>query len=76
MDLWIRWMRSILTSRESKKLEILKDSHIGDLFSVICLVLYELIYIGAYSEIDAVQQAGDRGSRTFSYHAVFPVLLR
>ena len=32
-----------------KKLEILKDSHIGA-FSVICLVLYELIYIGAYSE--------------------------
>ena len=40
-----------------KKLEILKDSHIGA-FSVICLVLYELIYIGAYSEIDAVRQAG------------------
>ncbi|EEV00474.1 adenosylcobinamide-GDP ribazoletransferase family protein, partial [Roseburia intestinalis L1-82] len=39
------------------KLEILKDSHIGA-FSVICLVLYELIYIGAYSEIDAVRQAG------------------
>ena len=34
-----------------KKLEILKDSHIGA-FSVICLVLYELIYIGAYSEIE------------------------
>ena len=40
-----------------KKLEILKDSHIGA-FSVICLVLYELIYIGAYSEIDALRQAG------------------
>ena len=45
-----------LPARE-KKLEILKDSHIGA-FSVICLVLYELIYIGAYSEIDAVRQAG------------------
>lgn len=42
---------------EREKLEILKDSHIGA-FSVICLVLYELIYIGAYSEIDAVRQAG------------------
>ena len=38
-----------------RKLEILKDSHIGA-FSVICLVLYELIYIGAYSEINAVRQ--------------------
>ena len=40
-----------------KKLEILKDSHIGA-FSVICLVLYELVYIGAYSEISAVRRMG------------------
>lgn len=33
-----------------QKLEILKDAHIGA-FSVICLVLYYLVYIGAYSEI-------------------------
>lgn len=38
-----------------RKLEILKDAHIGA-FSVICLVLYELIYIGAYSEISTVRQ--------------------
>lgn len=72
MDLWIRWMRSILNQPREKKLEILKDSHIGA-FSVICLVLYELIYIGAYSEIDAVRQAGS-WQPDFSYHAVFPVL--
>lgn len=34
-----------------RKLEILKDSHIGA-FSVICLVFYYLIYAGAYSEIE------------------------
>lgn len=37
-------------SRE-KKMEILKDSHIGA-FSVIMLVLYGLIYLGAFSEIE------------------------
>lgn len=37
-------------SRE-RKLEILKDSHIGA-FSVICLVLYYLLYAGALSEVD------------------------
>ena len=37
-----------------RKLEILKDSHIGA-FSVICLLLYYLIYIAAYSEVE-----GDR----------------
>ena len=35
-----------------RKLDILKDSHIGA-FSVICLVLYYLIYAGAYSELDS-----------------------
>jgi len=34
-----------------RKLEILKDSHIGA-FSVICLLLYYLIYAGAYSEVE------------------------
>ncbi len=33
-----------------KKLEIMKDSHVGA-FSVIMLVVYGLIYIGAFSEI-------------------------
>lgn len=33
-----------------KKLEILKDPHIGS-FSVIMLVLYYLLYVGAFSEI-------------------------
>jgi adenosylcobinamide-GDP ribazoletransferase len=36
---------------KEKKLEILKDSHIGA-FSVIMLALYGLIYIGAFSEIN------------------------
>lgn len=35
---------------KEKKLQILKDSHIGA-FAVIMLVLYELIYVGAFSEI-------------------------
>ncbi|WP_341876656.1 adenosylcobinamide-GDP ribazoletransferase [Defluviitalea saccharophila] len=35
---------------KEKKLEILKDSHIGA-FAAIMLVLYGLIYIGAFSEI-------------------------
>lgn len=35
---------------KERKLEILKDSHIGA-FSVIMLVLYGLIYLGAFSEI-------------------------
>lgn len=35
---------------KEKKLEILKDSHIGA-FSVIMLILYYLIYISAFSEI-------------------------
>jgi adenosylcobinamide-GDP ribazoletransferase len=38
-------------SRE-RKLEILKDSHIGA-FSVIQLVFYYLVYVGAYSEINS-----------------------
>lgn len=40
-------------SRE-KKLEILKDSHIGA-FSVIQLILYYLIFAGAYSEINSLR---------------------
>ena len=36
---------------KEKKLEILKDPHIGA-FSVIMLALYGLIYIGAFSEIE------------------------
>ncbi|MDF1495628.1 adenosylcobinamide-GDP ribazoletransferase [Caproiciproducens sp. CPB-2] len=56
-------------SRE-KKLEILKDSHIGA-FSVIQLAVYTLLYFGAYSEIDqpralAVAGAGFFLSRTLS----------
>lgn len=35
---------------KERKLEILKDSHIGA-FSVIMLLLYELIYLAAFSEI-------------------------
>ena len=37
-----------------KKLEILKDSHIGA-FSVIMLVLYYLIYVGALSEVRSLR---------------------
>ena len=37
-------------SPRERKLEILKDSHIGA-FSVIMLALYGLIYLGAFSEI-------------------------
>lgn len=52
-----------------RKLEILKDSHIGA-FSVICLVLYYLIYMGAYSELDSssvpILAAGFFVSRTLS----------
>lgn len=40
-------------SRE-RKLEILKDSHIGA-FSVIQLVFYYLVYVGAYSEISSLR---------------------
>lgn len=53
-----------------KKLEILKDSHIGA-FAVICLLLYYLIYVGAYAQIYTKQQilmlgAGYFLSRTLS----------
>ena len=56
-------------SRE-KKLEILKDSHIGA-FAVICFVMYELIYLGAVSMITEKEQilvlaAGFFLSRTLS----------
>lgn len=39
---------------KEKKLEILKDSHIGA-FAVIMLAVYGLIYVGAFSEIDNVK---------------------
>jgi len=39
---------------KEKKLEILKDPHLGA-FSVIMLVLYYLIYIGMYSEISDIK---------------------
>ena len=56
-------------SRE-RKLEILKDSHIGA-FAVIMLVLYYLIYLGAFSELSgekaiAVLDAGFFMSRCLS----------
>lgn len=56
-------------SRE-RKLEILKDSHIGA-FAVIMLVLYYLIYLGAFSELSgekavAVLAAGFFVSRCLS----------
>ncbi|MBO5208273.1 MAG: adenosylcobinamide-GDP ribazoletransferase [Lachnospiraceae bacterium] len=35
---------------KEKKLEILKDAHIGA-FAAIMLVLYEMVYIGAFSEV-------------------------
>lgn len=35
---------------KERKLEILKDSHIGA-FSVICLTMYYLLYVGVYSEL-------------------------
>lgn len=40
--------------QRERKLEILKDSHIGA-FSVIMLGLYALIYIGAFSEIEDIR---------------------
>lgn len=39
-----------------KKLEILKDSHIGA-FSVIMVVVYYLLYVGAASELHSARQA-------------------
>ena len=39
---------------KERKLEILKDSHIGA-FSVIMLAVYGLIYIGAFSEISNIE---------------------
>ncbi len=47
-----------------KKLEILKDSHIGA-FAVIQLVLYYLIYIGAYSEINGFKAVAVTGAGFF-----------
>lgn len=44
MDAFHSWQE------KEKKLEILKDAHIGA-FSVIWLVLYYLVYLGAYSEL-------------------------
>lgn len=60
-------------SRE-RKLEILKDSHIGA-FSVICLALYYLLYLGAFSEVTVqrnlwVLGAGFFLARSFSGLAV------
>lgn len=60
-------------SRE-RKLEILKDSHIGA-FSVICLALYYLLYLGAFSEVTVqrdlwVLGAGFFLARAFSGLAV------
>ena len=47
-----------------KKLEILKDSHIGA-FSVIMLGLYALIYIGAFSEIKDIRALAVVGAGFF-----------
>ncbi len=52
------------------KLQILKDSHIGA-FSVLMLAVYLLLYIGAYSQIGTMREAGLLGvgfilSRTLS----------
>lgn len=57
-----------------RKLEILKDSHIGA-FAVICLVLYYLLYLGAFAEVRSREQilvlgAGYFLSRTLSGIAV------
>lgn len=52
-----------------KKLEILKDSHIGA-FSVICLILYYLIYAGAFSEIGTMRQAAIVGGGYFLARAL------
>lgn len=50
-------------SRE-RKLEILKDAHIGA-FSVIMLLAYGLVYLGAFSEITDVRLASVIGSGFF-----------
>ncbi len=55
-------------SRE-RKLEILKDSHIGA-FSVIQLVLYYLIYLGAYSEINSQRALAVIGAGFFLSRAL------
>lgn len=55
---------------KERKLEILKDSHVGA-FAVICLVLYYLIYVGAFAKVRSREQilalgAGYFLSRTLS----------
>ena len=50
MDTWTRWTHFIRTRAGKKKLEILKDSHIGA-FAAIMLALYYMIDIAAISEI-------------------------
>ena len=63
-----------------RKLEILKDSHIGA-FAVICFVMYELIYLGAVSMITEKEQilvlaAGFFLSRTLSGIGVVSLRVR
>ena len=41
--------------KREEKLQILKDAHIGA-FSVICLVTYGLLFVGAYSELTVRKQ--------------------
>lgn len=55
-------------SRE-KKLEILKDSHIGA-FSVIQLILYYLLFLGAYSEISNLRALAVAGAGCFLSRAL------
>lgn len=50
MVLWIQWDAFPSYQPKERKLEILKDSHIGA-FAVIMLAVYGLIYMGAFSEI-------------------------
>lgn len=49
---------------KEKKLEILKDSHIGA-FAVIMLAVYGLLYLGAYSEVEGSRLLGALGGGFF-----------
>lgn len=55
VDGYMDTMDALYSYKEKEeKLEILKDAHIGA-FSVIQLIVYYMIYIGAYSEIEGMK---------------------
>ncbi|MCC8141559.1 MAG: adenosylcobinamide-GDP ribazoletransferase [Lachnospiraceae bacterium] len=61
MDGYMDTMDALHSYRSTEeKLRILKDPHIGA-FSVLMLVIYLLLYIGAYSQIFTMREAGILG---------------